>query len=221
MASKIKLKRSSIPGNKPTTSQLDSGELAINTADGKVFLLRDDNTVQDITQRIFQNDSEILISDEGDSSAAVVSMKVNNEEQLTVTDVGFDFKNDIDINNAKKLTFRELTASGDDGISIKAPDTLAGGYDLTLPNIDGTVGQLLRTKGAGQLEFVNADFFGGNVIYVSAENGDDTNDGLNAPVKTVKKACQLASGLVYNADGSLTNRRINIKVAVGDYTEQT
>ena len=55
MATRIKHKRSSVAGKQPIVSQLESGELAINTADGKVFLLRDDNTVQDITKRIFEN----------------------------------------------------------------------------------------------------------------------------------------------------------------------
>ena len=37
MSTTIKLRRSSVPGNVPTTAQLDFGEVAINTADGKVF----------------------------------------------------------------------------------------------------------------------------------------------------------------------------------------
>ena len=219
MATKLKHKRSSISGNKPSIEQLESGELAINTADGKVFLLRDDNTVQDITQRIFENDTEIRVDDTGDSSGSI-TININGDEKVTATNASFNFDTDIDIRNANKLTFRELDASGAQGISIKSPDTLESGYDLTLPGQVGTVGQLLKTTVDGQLEFVDADFFGGNVIYVSAEKGDDLNDGVNQPVKTVKRACQLASGLIYNPDGSLTGRRLNVKVAVGDYTEQ-
>ena len=48
MAQNIKLKRSSVSGKVPTTSNLEAGELAINTADGKVFFERDNNTVQGI-----------------------------------------------------------------------------------------------------------------------------------------------------------------------------
>ena len=220
MATRIKHKRSSVAGKQPIISQLESGELALNTADGKVFLLRDDNTVQDITKRIFENDTQVVVSDAGDSSQATVSVEINGTEQLSITEAGLNVKDNIDIENAKPITFRELTASGEDGISIKAPDTLPQSYSLTLPLVDGTIGQLLRTDGTGQLEFVDADLFGGNVIYVSEENGDDNNDGQNAPVRTVKRACQVASGIVYNVDGTTTNKRVNIKVAVGDYTEQ-
>jgi hypothetical protein len=39
--STIKLRRSAVSGNKPNTSQLDLGEVAINTHDGKMFFKRD------------------------------------------------------------------------------------------------------------------------------------------------------------------------------------
>lgn len=47
MAQVVKLKRSSVAGNVPTTGQMEAGELAMNTADGKLFL-RDDSAVRPI-----------------------------------------------------------------------------------------------------------------------------------------------------------------------------
>lgn len=44
MAQTIKLKRSSVSGNIPLTSQLDLGEVAINTFDGKMYIKKDDGT---------------------------------------------------------------------------------------------------------------------------------------------------------------------------------
>lgn len=41
MTSKLLTKRSAVPGKVPTTVQIDLGELAINTRDGKLFLKRD------------------------------------------------------------------------------------------------------------------------------------------------------------------------------------
>ena len=38
MANKIQVKRSSSAGNRPSNSQIDLGEFAINTADGRVFI---------------------------------------------------------------------------------------------------------------------------------------------------------------------------------------
>ena len=50
MAVKIELKRSSVPGKIPELSQLDLGELAINTYDGKVFLKQDTGVSQSIVE---------------------------------------------------------------------------------------------------------------------------------------------------------------------------
>jgi hypothetical protein len=44
MANVVKLKRSAVPGKTPATTDLDLGELAINTYDGKVYLKKDNGT---------------------------------------------------------------------------------------------------------------------------------------------------------------------------------
>lgn len=41
MTSKVLIRRSTVPGKVPTTAQIDLGELAINTRDGKLFLKKD------------------------------------------------------------------------------------------------------------------------------------------------------------------------------------
>jgi len=50
MAQTIKLKRTSVQGKIPTTSQIDLGELAINTYDGRIFFEKDNGveTIQEI-----------------------------------------------------------------------------------------------------------------------------------------------------------------------------
>ena len=219
MATKIRHKRSAVAGKQPIVSQLESGELAINTADGKVYLLRDDNSVQDITKRIFEGDTEVKVDDLGADNVATITATVNNTDKMILTNDGINVKDNVDLENASTLTFRELTASGDDGIGLKSPDTLDNGYTLTLPPSQGTNGQIIAIDGTGNLFFQDADIFGGNVIYVSEEQGDDANDGQAAPVRTIKRACKLASAIIYNADGTLTGKRVNVKVAVGDYTE--
>ena len=44
MAQVVKLKRTSVEGRKPTTSNLELGELAINTFDGKIYFEKDNGT---------------------------------------------------------------------------------------------------------------------------------------------------------------------------------
>jgi hypothetical protein len=44
----IKLKRSAVAGTVPTTAKIALGELAMNTADGKIYFERGDDSIQTI-----------------------------------------------------------------------------------------------------------------------------------------------------------------------------
>ena len=46
----IRLRRSATAGNIPTTSQLDLGELALNTTDGKLYLKKEVGGVQSVVE---------------------------------------------------------------------------------------------------------------------------------------------------------------------------
>jgi len=219
MASKVRHLRSSVPGKIPTPEQLEVGQLALNTADGKVYMKKADNTVYDITKEIFENQTKVSVSDSGDSTLAAITFDISGNEVARYADEILQFFEELAIEDAKKLTLKELTASGADGISLKAPDSLADSYTLTLPPETGTQGQVLITDGAGQLSFRDSDIYGGNRIYVSEERGNDANDGQSAPVKSIKRALQLASALVYTPLGIPNGKKIAVQVAAGDYKE--
>lgn len=68
MAQIIKLKRSSVQGSKPTTSDLTAGELAINVYDGKVFLRKSGSV--DTVQEIVTNDYSGSINVDGAITAS-------------------------------------------------------------------------------------------------------------------------------------------------------
>jgi len=79
MAQIIKLKRSTTPGSKPTTSDLSIGELAINVDDGKVFLRRSGSqgdTVQELVGNVYTGSVEI-------SGSVTASYFVGDGSQLT------------------------------------------------------------------------------------------------------------------------------------------
>lgn len=46
MANTIKIKRSAVAGKVPGTSDLDLGELALNTFEGKLYTKKDDGTAK-------------------------------------------------------------------------------------------------------------------------------------------------------------------------------
>ena len=138
-------------------------------------------------------------------------------ESATVTDLTAD---SIDIVNAGTLKFNEAAVNGPAYVGFKAPDELVSSYTLTLPDVKGIDGNILALNTLGdRLEFVSADLFGGGTINVSNEHGDDDNDGVNKPVKTVKRALQIASGIVYDEDGKPNNKKLVVNVANGEYYE--
>jgi len=57
MAQTIKLRRSAVGGNRPTTAQLDLGELAINTTDGKIYFEKSGSNGESI-QEIFVTNAQ-------------------------------------------------------------------------------------------------------------------------------------------------------------------
>jgi hypothetical protein len=79
MAQIIKLKRSITPGSVPTTGNLSIGELAINVADGKVFLRRSGSlgdTVQELVSNNYTGDINI-------NGSITASYFVGDGSQLT------------------------------------------------------------------------------------------------------------------------------------------
>jgi hypothetical protein len=73
-----------------------------------------------------------------------------------------------------QITFRELAANGANTATIRAPDTLALNYALTLPVDDGTAGQVLSTDGNGILSWIAA----GSTISADSLNFTDFADAL-------------------------------------------
>jgi len=194
MATKIKHKRSSVSGNIPTAGQLEAGEIALNTADGKIYLKKDNNSVLDVTSTIFKGNTDVTVTDTG--SNGEVATTVDGDLVSTATASGVTFSKDVLINESIKL--KEDVANGSNYIELKAPSSLTSNYTFTFPSVAAAVGQTLVSDGQGGFTFEDVDTFGGNRVYVSADKGDDTNDGITAPVQTVKKALQIASGLVYD-----------------------
>jgi hypothetical protein len=219
MSSKVKHIRSSVPGKVPAPEQLELGQIAVNISDGKVYIKKTDNTVYDITKEIFQNQTRIGTVDNGTPNLSAIEVDVNGVEVARFSEEILQFFEELAVEDAKKLTLKEATSSGVNGVSIKSPDSLADSYTLTMPAATGTLGQVMITDGAGQLSFRDSDIYGGNRIYVSQERGNDINDGQSAPVKTIKRALQLSSALVYTVNGIPNGKKIAIQVAAGDYSE--
>ena len=85
----IKMKRSAVAGKIPTTAQLDLGELAVNTRDGKIYLKTDDGAGGVAVQE-FRNWAEL-------SSALDGKLSTSGGEITGTNGIDFNPGSDVDV----------------------------------------------------------------------------------------------------------------------------
>lgn len=123
----IKLRRSAVQGQVPTTSNLQLGELAINTYDARVF---------------------VKGSTSGNETGAGTSIvQLFNSTGGVIT-------GDVTLNAQSDLRFADSDSSN--WVAFQAPATIASNVTWTLPSTDGTNGQVLSTNGTGTLSWATA-----------------------------------------------------------------
>jgi hypothetical protein len=86
MAQIVKLRRSAVTGNKPTTSQLELGELAMNTYDGKIYFEKSGSAGESIEEILItnaQNTGSLSIS--GSSHNITGALELSGSLKLPTT----------------------------------------------------------------------------------------------------------------------------------------
>jgi len=73
MGTVVQFKRSATTNDKPTASQLVAGELAVNTADGKLFLEKDSGAVVEVAF----GDNELILNDSVITTATLTTTTTN------------------------------------------------------------------------------------------------------------------------------------------------
>ena len=127
------------------------------------------------------------------------------------------------------IKLNEGTNNGTDNIIIKAPNTLAASYTLTLPPDDGTTGQFLKTDGSGVLSFatVTTDFTitgdTGSDNFVTGETLDfEGNSQVVTAVSNNKVSFSIANasiGTTQLTDANVTNVKLaNSTITLGSST---
>ena len=173
MAQSIILKRSSLPGKVPDTGSLNTGELAINTYDGKIFIKRSGNL--DSIQSVLTTDSittgSITLTQTASIGELIVTQDANVQRDLFVI-------RDI-------ITNRDIDAGGDiSGSGLQVNDTLNivhGQFNLSAStSITGAVGidGDLTILGAVNARQFNINVISSSVIYQSGSTkfGDTIDD---------------------------------------------
>lgn len=118
----------------------------------------------------------------GDTNIANTNLSLDATRTLSLGGFSLDFNSNIgnvlDLNPSNVQIYNALylrtdstttapamrfsEGTGNDFISLRAPDTLSGSTDFVLPAADGTAGQVLQTDGSGGLSFATAGGGGSN-----------------------------------------------------------
>jgi hypothetical protein len=113
MAQTIQLKRSSTSGAIPSAGSLSAGELAVNTADGKVYTRKDSGTVVGLTDGLLTSTTSYSnLSFTGTSTSSPFNLKVQNA------------------NGSKLISMQSITAGTSD-IFFTTSNTRANGQTDT------------------------------------------------------------------------------------------
>lgn len=141
MASVVKIKRSSVAGRSPTISNLDTGELAINLADKKLFS---------------SNGSSIFEIGSNLESLSVGSLHFPNTSVIS-SNSNLTILLDTDNNDTSaEFTIKknsDVVGSANELFKVFENGQVRFNNSYTLPNSDGQQGQALITDGSGGISF--------------------------------------------------------------------
>ena len=133
MAQTIKLRRSASQGALPTTSQLELGEVAINTYDGKLYIKKNDGTesivqVNPLSTSDLPEGSNLYFTEARARSAISTEGYLTGNQTITLSG--------------------DITGSGTTGIATTIADNTVGADELKVTG-NGTTSQFLRSDGDG------------------------------------------------------------------------
>ena len=140
MANLMKMKRSSVPGKVPTTADLDLGEIAINTYDGKVYMKKNVSGVETI----------VLLTGAGSGDVSGPSSSANNAIVRFDGTSGKNVKNSsATVDDSGNLTSLTQQATG------TGANTMPVGTTAQRPSVP-TAGMYRMNSTTGEPEWFNA-----------------------------------------------------------------
>ena len=208
MAQTIKLKRTSVQGKIPTTSNLDLGELAINTYDGRIFFEKDiDGTLS--IQEILTTDSDVTGSLNLNGAITASSLQITGNANITGNLV---LGGNITIGDASSDT---IAFAGDISSSL-IPD-VTNAFDLgsttrkfanvyatnLYGSINSTNGVVSGSSQIDVLETTNFSAFSSSVASTFSGLSTDYNDLQNIPSGIISSSAQIDD--LFDIDGLVSS----------------
>ncbi len=247
MSQNIRLRRSSVPGRVPTPEQLQLGEVAINTYDGKLFIKKDDGSVGLVTVgetaslAAFATSGSYALTSSFASLSTSASYSTTSSFALTasyISNTGTSTSSSYaaTASSADNFTVRgTLTAQTIVAQTITSSteyitgSTIFGSQLSNTHQFTGSIfatgsftvgGTLIATTLSGDGSQLTGIDTVEKVFYV-AEDGSDSNDGksLSFPFRTIKAATIAASASLAANPGTPVYRQ-SIQVKSGYYTEE-
>ena len=218
-ANVVKLKRSAVAGRVPATTDLQLGELALNTYDGRVYLKKSVASVESIvTIQQVSAGTGVAVSDSG-----VVSI---GQSVATTADVTFNsltFPDETEQTTAWTGVLPDPTYSGSDSIGNVTPAPL-NLNNTGSPGENKTQLTLINTAGGGgtgsSIDFFTYTDAGNSLPGARLQAIDDSVYSANFSI-VLKERYQSGNGLAgatwtFNSDGSTQLPNYTLPAANGD-----
>lgn len=198
MANIVKVKRSATPAKVPTTADLQLGEIAVNTYDGKMYIKKNDGT-----------DSIVQIG--GSGSGTVTSVGITAGTGVTVANSPITTSGNITVGLSVKLTAIEnLSGAGfitQNGTGVIAGRTIQAGTGISVANGNGSSQDPVITNsdlGSSQNIFKNIAVAGQTTVVADTNNDTLTIAAGSGIIITTNDATDTVTIAATNA-GTVTS----------------
>lgn len=140
MAQNIILKRSALPGKVPDTGSLDLGEIAINTYDGRAFILKS-GSIESIEHIVVTNSTttgSINITQTGSFGEIIVQNDINVSGSIYVTS-DIVSNGDLDILGAVSASIVSASVFYGNGAYLTNVQSTFDAQTATITTVDGNI----------------------------------------------------------------------------------
>jgi hypothetical protein len=228
MAQIIRLRRSSVSGQKPTNSNLELGELALNTTDGKAFMSKSGSLGASIEELIITNASNTgsinlsgsikLLGNQTITGSLIVSNGLGYIDTGLIaqnSDLLLTSGSNIYVQNGGIVSASQIRGDGSQLINIPISG-VNGLTNFTSSYTTGSFTGSFKGNGSGLTNIGQIE----TVFYVS-EDGNDVNDGktLSTSFRTIKAAINATSASLALNPGLPVHRQ-SVQVKSGYYVEE-
>jgi hypothetical protein len=200
----IVLFHSNDTGVVPTSSQLVEGEIALNTADKRLFTEDDSATVIELGINPSSLTTGVLSATSVTSTGAVQGTVVT-----ATTNFAGNITGNVTGNSAGTHTGAvtgnvtgNITGTGSSSLTTLATTNLTAG-GLAYPTADGAALTVLSTNGSGTLSFISVSGVYDLATEAEAEAGTETAGKIFSPLR-VKQAIDALAGSA-SVDGGVAN----------------